>query len=344
MNIKNIDSKSILQYYSVNNLTDDGSELKFSCPFPEHPNGDRNPSSGVSKKTNQYNCFSCHRKGTIVTFVAEMEGISEAVAIRYIRENFYKNGDYETASVLESLKKKLEKPKTISQEERTLPEEILNNFYVDWEKVAEAMKSGQAPSQLSYIIEEKNFTVETLQKFQIGFDQKTNRVTIPIRNFDGELVGIKGRATLKDQMPKYKSIGDKEDSTPYYGFFTTNINSYTFGIDTVDSKNLIICEGEFDAISLRQKGFGSAVSIGTCSIRHKQVRDIRRKSDSVVILLDNDEAGRKGSLEIFDLLDRHINIKIAECPEGLDPAEMTKEQIQESINNSKNPKLQITKN
>lgn len=344
MNIKNIDAKGILEYYSVSNLTDDGTELKFSCPFPEHPNGDRNPSSGINKKSNVYNCFSCHRKGTIVTFVAEMEGISEAVAIRHIRENFYKNGDYELGSVVESLKKKLEKPSKSFSGESILPESVLSNFYVDWEKVFDAINNNEAPDQLAYIIREKNFSLETLQKFQIGFDEKTNRITIPIRNTDGKLVGIKGRATLQNQTPKYKSIGDKEDSSPFYGFFTTNINNYTFGLDSVDTDNIILCEGEFDAISLRQKGFGGAVSIGTCSIRDKQVRDIRKKAKSVVILLDNDEAGRRGSEEIFSLLDRHLSAKIAECPEGLDPAEMTQEQIKNSIGNANNPKLQkITK-
>lgn len=337
MNIESVDAKGILEYYSVNNLHEDGDELKFSCPFPEHPNGDRNPSSGVNCKTKMYNCFSCHRKGTIVTFVAEMEGISEAIAIRYIRENFYKNGDYENKSVVESLKKKLEKPKEVKMP-TGISEVALNDFYVDWDKVFEAYYSGEVPPQLSYIIESKGFSKDSLKFFNIGFDQKTNRLTIPIRNSDGELVGIKGRATLKNQMPKYKSIGDKENESPYYGFFTTNINNYTFGLDTA-TEDVIVCEGEFDAISLREKGFSGAVSIGTCSIRDKQIRDIRKKSSSVVILLDSDDAGRKGALEIFEALDKYLPVKIAECPEGLDPAEMSKEQIINSLNKAKNPKL-----
>lgn len=341
MNIESVDAKAILEYYSVNNFYEDGEELKFSCPFPEHSNGDRNPSSGVNKKTKMYNCFSCHRKGTIVTFVAEMEGISEAVAARYVRENFYKHGDYENKSVVESLKKKLERPKEVKMP-TGISETALSSFYVDWDKVFEAYENEELPPQLSYIIESKGFCKDTLKMFNIGFDQKTNRLTIPIRDFNGELVGIKGRATLQDQMPKYKSIGDKEDSQPYYGFFTTNINNYTFGLDTAE-KDVIICEGEFDAIALREKGFGGAVSIGTCSIRDKQIRDIRRKASSVVVLLDSDDAGVKGAKEIFESLDKYIPVKVAECPEGLDPAEMSKDQILEAIQNSKNPKL-ITKN
>jgi DNA primase len=343
LNIKNIDSKSILEYYSVKNLSEDSTELKFSCPFPEHPNGDRNPSSGISKKTNQYNCFSCHRKGTIVNFVAEMEGISEAVAIRYIRENFYKNGDFETKSVLKALQDKLEKPKKPVYFEPTIPDHVLDDFYVDWHKVKEAMKDDSAPPQLAYIFESKGFSPDILSEFNIGFDKKTNRITIPIRNYEGELVGIKGRATLANQFPKYKSIGDKEDTQPYYGFFTTNINNYTFGLDSAEG-DLIICEGEFDAIALREKGFKGSVALGTSSMREKQARDIRRKSHKIVILLDNDEAGVKGAEQIFSKLDLFVSAKVAQCPVGIDPAEMTKEQIIKAINESQNPKMTTIKN
>lgn len=334
MRIENIDSKSILEYYGVKNLSQDDNELKFSCPFPEHVHGDRNPSSGINTKTNAYNCFSCHRKGTIVNFVAEMEGISEAVAIRFIREDFYKHGDYESGSVLDGLKHKFEKPVIMQGSSKGIPDAALSSFRVDWQGVTDAMEKGEAPKSLSYIIEAKGFSVETLHKFDIGFDMNSNRITIPWRDRDGTIVGIKGRATQKDQIPKYKSIGDKPDQPPYYGFFTTKINNYVFGIDSVESDHIIICEGEFDAISLRQKGFLGSVALGTSSIRNDQAREIRKVAKDVTILMDNDSAGQKAVDSINDLLNGFITARIGICPVGKDPAEMNKKEIEHALLNA----------
>src|SRR6185295_15208253 len=50
---------------------------------------------------------------------------------------------------------------------------------------------------------EEGFTEETLEMHNIGFDRERHRITFPIRDVKGRLIGISGR-TVIDQIPKYK--------------------------------------------------------------------------------------------------------------------------------------------
>lgn len=65
-----------------------------------------------------------------------------------------------------------------------------------------------------------NISFETQQKFGIGFDIQSQRITIPIRNSYGELIGIKGRCNYEpeDNEPKYLYIVPCAMSTTLYGY------------------------------------------------------------------------------------------------------------------------------
>lgn len=68
-------------------------------------------------------------------------------------------------------------------------------------------------------------------EFEIGFDMDTKRFTIPIRNENGKLVGVKGRRVAKELgvcasvMPESKYIYiEKMDKTlEVYGLYKTKV-------------------------------------------------------------------------------------------------------------------------
>ena len=47
-------------------LTDNGTELKARCPFPDHE--DKTPSFFVNTTKQVFNCFGCSRKGSVIDF------------------------------------------------------------------------------------------------------------------------------------------------------------------------------------------------------------------------------------------------------------------------------------
>ena len=53
------------------------------------------------------------------------------------------------------------------------------------------------------LVEEEYFPEDLLQKLDVGFDSEHMRVTYPLREIDGTLIGISGR-TVNYASPRYK--------------------------------------------------------------------------------------------------------------------------------------------
>ncbi len=334
MDLSKVDVIKVLEYFSCRNVREIGDEVQFSCPFPEHYRGDMNPSSSINKDNGVYNCFGCHRSGTIVNFVAEAEGVPVAVAIRWLREGFapeFKNPDH---SLLAEVTQLFHKELKTKQKLHQIPESVLDTFDVDWERVYEAYKRGNGPGNLVHPFRHYGLYVNSLESFRIGYDDISKRITIPIRTIRGELVGIKGRACKDENHPKYLAIGDKPEKK-VYGFPRNPLGNAVFGLDTSD-ESVIICEGEFDAISLRQKGYDGSIALGTSDMTFNQERLIRSKATEAIVFFDPDAPGRKGALKVANRLAPHLPVRIVETSEG-DPAECSPKQIEQALKNTVNP-------
>ncbi len=336
MNEEEYDVVEALEALGINRISERGDEVTFSCPQDFHSRGDRNPSASVNKKTLAYHCFSCGSSGNLFTLIADVEGISVAVAIRWLREKFYSGKIIDdTKSITQHLKNILrEKEEVIPQ--GYISDKVLKIFEVDWDKAYSSYKRGELTDKLSRPFEAYGLDLETVKLFELGYDKKTNRITIPVRDKYGKLVSIKGRTSNSDEYPKYLGIGDK-DGQARYGFDRINNDSLVFGLDTA-TPDLIICEGEFDAMSLRQKGFAGSVATGTCNATEGQIRNIIHLAESAIILFDPDEAGIEGANKLAALLLPHIPVRIAELGEN-DPATTSKEDLERIISKAKLPKL-----
>lgn len=325
-----------LEALGVNRISERGDEVTFSCPQDFHARGDRNPSASINKETLAYHCFSCGSSGNLFTLVADVENISVAVAIRWIREKFYSGKIIDnTKSITQQLKSILE-PKEEVVPEGSISENVLKIFEVDWNKAYSSYEKNELTPKLARPFDAYDLDLDTVKFFQLGYDKKSNRITIPIRDKYGNLVAIKGRTSDSDEYPKYIGLGDKEDQARY-GFNRINDDSLVFGLDTA-TPDLIICEGEFDAMSLRQKGFAGSVATGTCNATEGQIRNIIHLAESAIILFDPDDAGREGANKLAVLLLPHIPVRIAELGNN-DPATTSKEDLERIISKAKLPKL-----
>ena len=163
------------------------------------------------------------------------------------------------------------------------------------------------------------------------------------------------------------AIGSPSDVPPYtYGFLTSNIGGtgiasppsplYPFVIQLgpgqySESSNqiilpdyvslrgednynsVIIVEGSVDCMFVHQAGFPNVVATLGAAVSKKQGDMIRRFFDKITLFCDNDEAGMAMRYAMIEMC-RGKEISVARIPEGVkDPAEMTKEQIVEAINN-----------
>lgn len=343
MKNEDYDVVEILNALGINNVSEKGEEVTFSCPMDYHARGDRNPSASINTKSLAYHCFSCHSKGNLFTLVAEVEGVSVAVAIKWLQDKYYKGDINElqqrsAKQLIENLINKKDQPETLP---KWIPDTVLDMFKVNWDKAYRAYQEGTLVKQLQRPFESYDLDVDTIKKFDLGYDKKTQRITIPIRDYQGRLVSIKGRSATNDDPPKYLGIGDKKDATNY-GFPRISDDSLVFGIDTA-TPELIICEGEFDAISLRQKGFDGAVALGTSNATEGQIKAIVKKADKAVILFDPDEAGESGAKKVSDLLLPHMPVRIARLDKN-DPATTIQKELEDIVSKSEIPKVSTKEN
>lgn len=142
-----------------------------------------------------------------------------------------------------------------------------------------------------------------------------NRVTFPIMDTAGSIVGFGGRVMDKSE-PKYKN-------SPETAAYSKRKILYGWNRALHSRKDyVILCEGYMDVITLHQAGFTNAVaSLGTALTR-EQVRLLKKKVRKVVLLYDTDTAGRNATARGIGLLRQAgFSILIANTEPCKDPDE-----------------------
>ncbi len=159
-----------------------------------------------------------------------------------------------------------------------------------------------------YLTKERGLEEETIEHFQLGYDESRNAVAIP--NFkNGELINF-----------KYRLLG-KQDTR-----YTSEANAEIWlyheeGLEIAEDKDgaVAIAEGEFDCMSLWQAGFKNVVSSGAGANTYRPWVEKMDKLKSVWIAYDNDEPGQTAARELAEAIgpEKCRNVKY---PEGIKDA------------------------
>lgn len=343
-----INCRDLLESTDIRNISESSGEISFSCPSSEHFHGDSSPSARMNSRTSAFLCHSCGARGNGITFLAWHKSIPQTVARRLLEERY--GGGPKSAEVgsLEEEAKKIMNPQIIEEEKRIPPAESwLEAFHVDWrnrnwcqgcspdpESDNETACCGCAqPSEYKQYIYDRGFDPEILNKWEIGYDQISDRITIPVRDHEGKLVGFKGRAWRENTVPKYMILGDYNNQKRY-GFQPYKKSYYVFGLDKIkDRSDLIIVEGELNAIAMDQHGFDCAVGIAGSEFSDTQCGLIIEHCNEIAVFLDNDKAGNKGTKKVIEMLSSYMPLRIVQSAPG-DAADLDTRTIKELIDNA----------
>jgi DNA primase len=345
--IGDVDAEDLLAFLDVDNVHEVGhDELGFSCLFlAGHYNGDRNPSAHINRESLLWRCKGCGRAGNLIELVKTglPHGTTHVEALRWLREHFGEvvrkpRGGSLTADLTARLQSARER---LDTRQRILPNEaetIGPNgiFHLGWrsDHVAAVYMRG------------RGFAPEVLEDWDIGYDTWTQRVTIPVRDETGTLIGFKGRA-LGDSNVKYLLLGDTEDRAPRYGlgygWDMHNARNVVFGLDRARGGDaLVLVEGELNAIACHAAGVTNAVAPGTTSITDEQLWLLRAHADKLILFYDSDEAGSGAvwgrvdpySQKFYPGLVEKISpyFRLYDCDEHEgDPASMAPEEIRSLV-------------
>ncbi|MFB6830499.1 CHC2 zinc finger domain-containing protein [Streptomyces hydrogenans] len=67
----------VLEHYGIPAVRTGGRWVPFRCPLPSHPGEDKRPSAAYRPDKSYFNCFVCGERGSGLTFIRLMEGLSD---------------------------------------------------------------------------------------------------------------------------------------------------------------------------------------------------------------------------------------------------------------------------
>ena len=335
-----IDVEDYLNELGLNNVTRKGDQVWFSCPLSGHMGVDKTPSASMEDDTTRMHCFGCNFSGNAVSFLAELEGVSPLKARKWLRDRFKMRAFESKQGFKEEIEKKLDRITKHQNKARSavvhstlLDEREVVKRHVDWHRVFNDWQGNiEAAYPLAYMLD-RGFHPNILDKWAIGWDMISERISIPIRDEHHNLVGFKGRSANPDRLPRYKVLGGGE-----YGFDTYNVSKVLFGLSLVEwsaiTNDLIVVEGELNAIAMHQKGYTNTVGISGKILSEIQIDLIKKYADKVTLIFDEVRDTENAAHLLREFLPTYVT-----APHTKDPADMYEDELNALVTSSRSAVL-----
>ena len=321
-----ITMEQVLEHYGILDQFKRGTD-SLNGPCPIH--GGSNPTQfRVSISKNIWNCFSeCKHGGNVLDFIARKENISiHAAALKAI-EWFNLDPQEMSADSNQEAEEKGESPKT---EATSRPKPVT--------KAAQVVENATPNTPLKFRLDklvhehsyltERGLSLETIVDFGIGFCAKgmmADRIAIPIHNTKGEVVAYAGRfpGEVPEGTPKYKLPQG----------FRKSLELFNIDRASKESGPLVIVEGFFGCMKLHQFGCRRVVALMGSTMSAAQEELIKRHTDrnsQVIVMLDEDEAGRAGREDIAVRLAKFVFVKVHTFEQdGQQPEDLSAEEVKQ---------------
>lgn len=263
-------------------LTGNGAKRSLQIQCPYHGNGlERKPSAGIRVSDGMFHCFACGEIHTLPEFISHCFGREDLGVFgwQWLMKNFG----------------------TVKKEERKA---LDLDFYRERQVLGEFVKP-------DYVSEEeldsyrwthpywakRGITDERIiELFDLGFDEKTQCITFPVRDINGNCLFV-ARRSVNSKFFNYPSGVEK----PLYGLYELNATMKVNGKDVhilpSFPKTIIVCESMLDALTCWQYGSYAVALNGLGNgLQFKQLRAMPCRE--LILATDNDEAGMKARARI----------------------------------------------
>lgn len=303
------------------------------CPFHQ----EKSPSFTVNDAKGFYHCFGCNQHGDVIDFVREHDGLDFRPAVEKIAAAAGIEAPAESARS-RSLAELYRANEAAAAWFRSMLDDRARG-YLDHRGVGpdliERFEIGHAPRNPTALIQAMKANGVTVQAMEaaglvyVGEDgcigpRFRDRITFPVRNRQGRLVGFTARA-----------VG--EARAKYLNTRATDVfdkGRLLYGASQVDRRDrsaaAVLVEGAMDVIALARAGLNVAVApLGTACTTH-QLLDLWAMSDCPLVCLDGDEAGLRAGRRLIEVampvLRPGKSLGFVRLPGGKDPDDIVTEE------------------
>ena len=299
---KQLDLKGIKRFSKI---IVSGDNIQTNCPF-HHEGQERKPSFGIltkqkgKEKAGTCHCFACGWTGSFAEMVSNVFGYDDLGLYggKWLIRNFL-------TVQIESRPDILDDTDFIRKQHMI---HSINKSYVDEIEL-------DSYRQYHPYMWKRKMTPEIVDLFDVGYDKKTDCITFPIRDINGNCVFV-ARRSVKTKFFNYPENSEK----PVYGLYElSKIRPYP--------NEIIICESIIDCITCWVYGKKALALNGLGSdLQFRQLRQMPNRK--FILATDMDSAGQKARVRLKGQLDNKLvseyiwDIKMAK-----DINDMTKEQF-----------------
>ena len=309
------------------------------CPF----HNEKTPSFSVDSVAQLYYCFGCHKGGTVINFVMDMERMEFMDAVRLLADRAHMEVPSSGGHSREGAGVNRDERDRMYEANRAAAKyyhgllwtqegaEALDYLYKRGLNDADIRRFGLGASPhgwdgLYRHLTEAGFEAALLEKVGLlvrrdgqTYDMFRGRVMFPIINAQGRVLGFGGRA-MGDAQPKYLNTAETPIFNKRLGLYSLNMAHKERSVG-----HLVLVEGYMDTVSLRKYGVQGVVATLGTALTEEQAKLMKRYAPEVWISYDGDAAGQKAALRALDIFDEQdIPAKVIDYPGGMDPDDFVK--------------------
>lgn len=263
---------------------------------------EKTPSFSVRENPPFFYDYSSGLGGNVFNFVKYYFNCSSRTALDILKKFAGYDGDISVAQrpqILNVMKKYASKNTPQKQSSSVvLPEDYMNRFE-------------KRESKLKIWIDE-GISKESLDRFQVRYDPISDRLVYPIRNMDGRIVNVGGRAV----NPNWKSLGERKYT---YFFQWGTINTIYGAFENMDEilkkREIILFEGCKSVLLADTWGIKNTGAILTSHLSSNNVKILASLRVDAVFALDNDVDVRAD--KNIRKLSKYINVYFIRDTRGL---------------------------
>ena len=331
-----------------------GNSFVGKCPF----HNEKTPSFSVSDEKGLFYCFGCGVGGNVFTFLKKYKNISFQEALKTIAD--YLGIELKTVSGKEigkitnlyNLLANINQVFKSNLENNSFARSYLKKRGIDQSSIKKfgIGLCNQDLDNFKKNLSLKGFSENDLKEVGLIIESKKdkqhflrfqNRITFPIYNMLGNIVGFGGRTIVNS---KIKYINSPESiifkkSDHIYGLWQNKES-------IKNKKNLFLVEGYLDVISLNSKKVDNSVATLGTSLSQTQIDKIWSYTNNPIMCYDSDSAGLRAmnqlSLKILKFLKPGKTMKFMNLPDGNDPDSFIQKNNKEEFYNYSNQSLNLS--
>jgi DNA primase len=140
-----------------------------------------------------------------------------------------------------------------------------------------------------------------------------HNLIMPYKDVYGNIIGLVGRTLLSEKETKEQKISKYKNTSIIKGMNLFGL--YEAKKEILKQDCVIIVEGQFDCISCHRFGYKNVVALGGSAFTKYHLYLIKRYTNNINLLLDNDFAGAKSTSNIIKRFADKADIKTISLPQ-----------------------------